>query len=356
MSVKCAIITMTNSNVGNRLQNYATQEVLKKHGLEPITIRNITMLDKKKSVANYAIRMMASLIRRKDFVDTKNKENCFLRFNKNIHFSKLMFNWWFHGWADNFDYYFVGSDQVWNPDYRLTEYDLCMFGNGRKVSFAASLGVDKLEPQATEKVKYALTSFDAISVREDKGKEILSGLTDKRIDVICDPTMLLTQDEWLAVERKPDQLDNEKYILLYFLGEIDEQLNIKINDFADSNKFVIYSLLDKKNPMYETGPSEFIYLIRHSEMIITDSFHASVFSIIFNKPFMVVERVDDKMQRMGSRLDTLLRKFNLENRKYSLGEDIASYFKIENIRMINSILESERSHAMRFLQNAIQKK
>lgn len=198
---KCAIVTINNSNYGNRLQNYAVQYILIQMGYEVTTIKNIGMLDKKKKLSNYILRTMASLIKKSDFVDTKQRELHFKDFNKNINFSKKMFNWLNIKWLDEFDFFIVGSDQVWNPDYRLTEFDLLDFTDKEKISFSASIGVKDLDINSKNKLKKALNTFKAISVRENEGKNLLETITEQPVSVLVDPTMLLTKEEWMAVEK-----------------------------------------------------------------------------------------------------------------------------------------------------------
>ena len=116
-----------------------------------------------------------------------------------------------------------GSDQVWNPKFdRLSDVDLLSFATPeQRISFSASFGISELPENSKEKAKRELEKFKAISVREDRGKEIVEELTERKdVQVLVDPTMLLTSEEWDKVAKKPEQLKTDKYILNYFLGEI----------------------------------------------------------------------------------------------------------------------------------------
>ena len=246
-----------------------------------------------------------------------------------------------------------GSDQVWNPKFdRLSDVDLLSFATlGQRISFSASFGISELPENSKEKAKRELEKFKSISVREDRGKEIVEELTERKdVQVLVDPTMLLTSEEWDKVANKPEQLKTDKYILNYFLGEMSEKRKKEIERIAKENNCEIINILDKNNPFYQTGPCEFLYLEKNAFLICTDSFHSSVFAILYNRPFVVFDR-EDSNEKMNSRLDTLLKKFKLENRWYKdkiTEEQLQVDYKESYI-----ILEEERKKAKEFLENAI---
>ena len=246
-----------------------------------------------------------------------------------------------------------GSDQVWNPKFdRLSDVDLLSFATPeQRISFSASFGISELPENSKEKAKRELEKFKSISVREDRGKEIVEELTERKdVQVLVDPTMLLTSEEWDKVAKKPEQLKTDKYILNYFLGEISEKRKKEIERIAKENNCEIINILDKNSPFYQTGPSEFLYLEKNAFLICTDSFHSSVFAILYNRPFVVFDREDSNV-KMNSRLDTLLKKFKLENRWYKdkiTEEQLKVDYKEPYI-----ILEEERKKAKEFLENAI---
>ncbi len=160
--------------------------------------------------------------------------------------------------------------------------------------------------------------FKEISVREEAGKKIVEDLTGRKdVEVLVDPTMLLTAEEWDNVSNKPEQLKTDKYILNYFLGELSEKRKNEIDRIAKENGCKIINMLDSNSPFYKTGPAEFLYLEKNAFLICTDSFHACVFSILYNRPFIVFEREDNNVS-MNSRIDTLLNKFHLQDRRYNV--------------------------------------
>ena len=188
-------------------------------------------------------------------------------------------------------------------------------------------------------------------MREDAGKQIFEELTDRKdVQVLVDPTMLLPSEEWDKVSKKPKQLKTNKYILNYFLGNISEERNNEINRIAKENNCEIINILDSKSPFYQTGPSEFLYLEKNAFLICTDSFHSCVFAILFNRPFIVFDR-EDSMEKMNSRLETLLNRFKLEDRWYD-NKIKEEQLKIDYTETYN-ILEKERIRAKEFIEKSL---
>ena len=354
---KIGIITICdNDNYGNRLQNYATQEFLKETGLEVETIKNKSFLnDMNKKKLKYYLRKTKNL-----YIDCKtlfNKRTFYFKtFNKSIKFSKK----YYHNWNSNdkkmYDYFVVGSDQVWNPKFaRLKNIDLLSFAEPQKrISFSASFGINVIPKEYTKNIKKELSKFSSISVREERGKEIIEELTGRKdVQVLLDPTMLIETEKWESVIKIPkmlNKLNGKKYILNYFLGNLSESRKKEIERIANENDCEIINILDKKDPFYISGPSEFLYLEKNAFLVCTDSFHSCVFAILFNTPFVVFDR-DDNKEKMNSRLDTLLRRFKLENHWFN--NSIATEQLIENYNKINEILETERKKAKKFIQDAL---
>lgn len=350
---KIGLVTINNSNYGNRLQNYAVQEELKKLENNPVTIKNISLMNKKTNFLNYFLRNIKHIYKRHDFIDKKEREKFFIEFNKNIHFSKNTFNWFKLKDIKEYDFFITGSDQVWNPKYgRLTDFDLLTFTIPEKrISYAASFGVSEIGEQYYKKLESELKYFKAISVREESGKKIVENATKRRdVEVLVDPTMLLTSKEWDKVAKKPEQLKTDKYILNYFLGELSEERKKEIQRIADENNCEIINILDKNSPFYETGPSEFLYLEKHAFLICTDSFHSSVFAILYNRPFIVFDR-EDSHEKMNSRLETLLNKFKLNDRWYK-GQITEKHLQVDYTEAYK-ILDIERKKSEDFLKRAL---
>lgn len=338
-----------NDNYGNRLQNYSVQKVLMKYDFYVETILNEPFSNTKK---NYLLRMIKNINNKGKISSNLNRKNNFNLFNKNILFSKNKYNPFKKN--NDYDFYIVGSDQVWNPNIsRLRDADLLStVPSCKRISFSASFGVDYVSEKFSVFLENQLSKFKAISVREDAGKKIINSiLPNKDVQVLVDPTMLLDADEWGNVALKPKMLKHEKFILNYFLGELSSARKKEIERIAKENDCQIINILDKESPFYECGPSEFLWLEKNAFLICTDSFHSSVFAILYNRPFIIFDREQEGVVSMNSRLDTLISKFNLKNRKFegvitdeNLNHDYSEAYKI---------LEIERQKSKDFLERAL---
>lgn len=350
--MKIGIITIIdNNNYGNRLQNYGLESTLKKFNLNVDTIQNETYSNTKKF---FILRQLKKLLNHNDENSNINRKENFAKFNHYLNFSKKK-NAFSH--FSDYDYVVVGSDQVWNPNFgRLREVDLLTnVKPSKRIAYAGSFGISTLPTKYKHKAMREFTKFKAISVRENQGKKIIQELTDRKdIEVVLDPTMLLTANEWNAISKEPEQiklLHGKKYILSYFLGNLSLQRKNEIERIAKENDCEIINLLDNNSPFYSCGPSEFVYLEKNAFLICTDSFHSCVFAILFNKPFVVLKREDDT-ESMNSRIDTLLGTFKLTNR-YST-DIITNELLSCDYTNAMKILEKEKEKSINFLKKALE--
>lgn len=341
---KVGIITMLgNNNCGNRLQNYALQEIIKEKGYEVYTIKNDKFLNAKKKFFKNILRYIWQNIR------CINKGTKFKKFNKNIRFSHNMINIYnCKRFNKKYDYFVVGSDQIWKPTrLRMSYIDLLGFADpNKRIAYAPSFGLNSIEKKYCKSLQEELPKFKAISVREDAGKEIIkkaTGITN--VEVVLDPTLMIESDKWQKLEKKPEIIKKDKFIFTYFLGDEDiEKLKLKFNN--SEYQFINFY-------KYNFGPQEFLYLIHHAELILTDSFHACAFSIIFNKNFYIFDRKQTVTNNnMNSRIDTLSRIFLLDDRRINSINSI-DISKTINYNKINKILEKERKKSEEFLKKAL---
>lgn len=306
-----------NENYGNRLQAYALQQMICDCFVDTVGMKN------KQRSAN----TIQNLFRYSSFAETvtinklfgKQRKVQFLGFNNQfLCLSKKTYWMNLDGMIpkgkDCCDLYCAGSDQVWNPTIgRSGMFNYLGFADyDRTFSYAASFGIDHIPEEYVAGVRKGLEHIKFISVREDAGKcivEELTGRTDVYVHV--DPTMLLTAEEWDKVSKRPKQRLPEKYILTYFLGDVSEERKTVLRNKADELGCELVELMDKNGPYYNNGPSEFLYLIKHAAMVCTDSFHGSVFSFLYERPFVIFDRAGNG-ENMSSRLETLCSKFGLE--------------------------------------------
>lgn len=353
--VKIGIISIyDNDNYGNKLQNYAVQNILESRNFDVETIKN-RMIKKNKYYRYFAKNILNKLmfLHKKDSnyyrfykfleFDNKIKKNDKVIINKKS-FDKII---------NNYDYFIIGSDQVWNPYFGTN--DALKFGdlhnNKKNISFSASFGISEISNEYIDFYKKGLKNMNNISVREEAGKKIVNDLTGRTdVEVLLDPTMLLSDIQWDIVSNKPDFLNNEKYILLYFLGGISiDRMNV-IESYAKNNNLLVIDMIDKKSKYSGIGPSEFLYLEKNAELICTDSFHSCVFGILFKTPFLIYRR-DQEGVSMNSRIETLLNTFKLEDRVYNnvIDDKILSI----DFSKCDKILDKKRKEADKFLDNTL---
>lgn len=260
-----------------------------------------------------------------------------------------------------YDLYIAGSDQIWNPSqpYSLAPYFLSFVLNGgKKISYAASIGILNLTEKEKEDFKRWLQTFDTISVRESSALALLKGLVPgKQIFRMPDPTFLIDRDEWSKVLKEPNI--KQPYVLLYTLGWQKDLIRYCKNISLKLNMpLVVLSLLQKKHGRYiierTAGPQEFLGYIKNADLVITDSFHGTVFSLILGvKNFYSYVA---KSNQRGSRLFELLEQFDLQSHLLSsdLDQDIDSL--IENTLDRSSIKEKlleQKNIGRTFLQSQI---
>lgn len=344
--MKVGIITITdNNNYGNRLQNYALEKVLFDMNVDVKTI-----WDKK-----YAKRTQkAKKIIKGVFFS--NKYPSLKRMKNFEEFSKNFTNIYYHGYNeelnDMFDTFIVGSDQVFTKSHLNKVKFLSEAETNKGIAFSPSFGKSYLEDDEKIFFKKLLPRFKKISVREEAGKDIINNLySDLDVKVLIDPTMLLKSEDWTKIMRRPKKMKSDKFILNYFLGKLSDDRNSEIERIARENNCDIINILDKKSPFYNCGPREFLWLEKNAFLICTDSFHSSVFSIIFKRPFIIFNREQNNMINMNSRLETLIKKFDLKDRLFD--KTIDSKNLNIDYSGVDEKLEFERKQAMDFLMDAM---
>lgn len=361
--MKIGILTIIDyNNYGNRLQNYAMQEVLKSLGNDVVTVKNLyvkqpnkTFVTQFKKLSNFS--KVSGKIRKKFFERKYEKINLrraqnFMNFtNHKIQETTKAY----YGVNDDFsdlkdiDCYVIGSDQVWNYNFsRFSAMDFAAFTEKFKIAYAASFGIYNIPVEKQEIYTTGLNQLDYVSVREDAGKKIVESLSNKKAEVVLDPTLLLKKDQWLGLTQDKPKYQ-KKYIVTYFLNAPSESNRKYITSFAKKHGCEIKSLGKIEDEMWTADPADFVNLFSQADAVFTDSFHACVFSIIFHKQFEVFERNGVK-DSMNSRMDTLLGQLKLEDRWHLTAEKAQN--KIDYAQ-VDLILEKRQAESMKFLTDAL---
>lgn len=296
---KVGIITYMLNNYGAVLQAYALQAYLKKNiNLEVYNINFKTKLHDKqdrifkfsKSLKSDIAMLVFTFLRykglRKRKVSTDEFKKChftltrtYSDYNELISSPPLM------------DVYVTGSDQVFNPSniYRDAFYLNFKSGNAKKVAYAPSFGVNTFNEEFSRSIESLVADFKALSCREKEGADFLSQITGKEVPWLVDPTFLIDAKEWEKLCVRPPI--NEKYIFIYaltgenYLIDIAKKIRNKTGYKILYQRHNIRSFVNVDKVMYDSGPAEFLGFIRNAEILLTDSFHGTVFSTIFDKPF-----------------------------------------------------------------------
>lgn len=318
--MKTAIVTFIRAyNFGAVLQCYALQRAMESVGIEnevldyyPLCFYNDYRLaaNRKWSLSR---RLIRNLTRFLFFPLIYRRIRHFERFisaNINLSMKQFRSNKEIENGRLDYSAYVAGSDQVWNG--KLTDQDpvfflACKGMNGKKFSYAASFGDSNVSGDLRDKYVQALSGWEGYSVREKSGAELLNQLIGVNAEVNCDPTLLLKSSDWLKLtgQRK----HKKPYILVYNVknAEFDRLLSLaeKINSEKEMDIVMIPSVMAGKQLLglparrrgytylSTIGPDDYLTYFHDAEYVISDSFHGTVFSLLFHKPFFVLSRFSD---------------------------------------------------------------
>lgn len=374
------------NNYGSMLQAYATKMILDNNNIpnETIAIENNKDFKKGKrkyylgQLFNYSfIKSKFGMVKLK--VDKKiNKElgkNIAIRNKKYKEFRKefnLSINCTdYKGLreiaSEKYSDVIVGSDQLWLPVNVVADYYTLNWvpDNINKISYATSFGVSKIPKKYNELYNLFLKRINHLSVREESGVKLIKELSELDAKLVCDPTLLLTRNEWEEVATK-ERIIEGKYILCYFLGNniehrkfaerLKEKTGYKIVSLNHADEYVKYSDIFADITPYDIGPKEWINLIKNAEYICTDSFHGTVFSLLFNKVFFNFRRHNSKSKNStNSRLDSLLNIAGVNTERILKGtENIDEVLKYNiDFETVNNNLNQFRNESKEWLLNSL---
>lgn len=382
----CILTQRLYINYGGILQAYALQTVLKRMGHEVVTDR-----DK----AKYPISLIGKLSRfgynlYKRYIVGDKSCNPYLYFFKfcgkyckisptpdSVYLAKFIQDHictinLFEGYptphneiVNEFDVFIVGSDQVWRPTYSYVPTYFLEFTKDmpvKRIAYAASFGVDhcdEYEPEILRRCRISAKRFDAISVREDSGVKLCRDFLGVDAIHLLDPTMLLEKKDYLMLIEEADKNISENLLMCYILDNNPKVSNI-VQILAEKLGLIPLEIIPHhdstiglKNNLRKELPSISTWLagFRDAKFVITDSFHGTVFSIIFNKPFLVIAN----SKRGLTRFSSLLRIFDLEDRIITNMDDICwdDYLSNINYEKVNHIWSIWKSKSMNFLASNI---
>lgn len=375
------------NNYGSLLQAYATKEFFESIGLNCEFIDYKSLKDVKRNKRKYFLKQICR------FEYLKNKvpmfvQKLYLRICKNTYTRNIserykkfdeFRNDFFNvspAFSDlnslaefvdsNYHALIVGSDQLWLPVNIVSGFYSLGFisrkSGIKKISFATSIGQSFIPRDLKVYYQKALLDFDSISVREKKGSDILAELTGRTIEVISDPVFLLPKSKWISLS--DNSLNNcGKYVLCYFLGN-DKKRFIRIKKYCTDNNYELIIISNEERRclsekiadkiVYSASPQEFLGLIKDAELICTDSFHCTAFSIIFDKYFVPFFKYSSKDKYSTNiRIVELLQEFGIEINKIGYGKESLEELIIKCNKRKDDIISDRFCKAKEYLRKAL---
>ena len=344
--MKIRILTFTDgTNYGQRLQNYALQELLASYGNDVYTIKQEHHYSIKHRV-KVAINNIAHI---KQAVIQNKRKNVFDRFNNRYikFYDQLLPENGRGNLAGEFDLFIAGSDQIWNPNSPFVNSNMFMqfAPKQKRATYAASFSVDEIPNNKREEFSRWIGDIDYVSVRELQAVKLVEELSGKKPVLSLDPTLLLDHQRWenIAEEAQSTVEFPDFYMISLFLG----------NDYTDEEKEIAKQtglhLMQFKD--FETAaPDEFLKIIKNASLVLTDSYHVTIFSMLFHRPFIIFQR-KSKGVSMNSRFETLDYYFHLDNRFYENVKKHENYLETLNEELFENSLIRLRKDSTEYLNS-----
>ena len=362
--IKIAVVSCYfKHNYGSMLQAYATQMALDKLGYNNETIdisgfyyeiKNAKILYFIKASLTSDILLskkgMAKNVLIKKFSKGQYAVNSKERAEKFDNFSKKYFRLSrkFYSKTElgeyckkNYSAVLVGSDQLWLPSNIAADYYTLNFvpDTVNTIAYATSFGQSSLPKSSSRRALVFLNKIRHISVREESGQNLVKSLVGRNVPIVCDPTLLFTGDEWLNIQETKAIIEG-KYILCYFLGNnplhrefakrLKQETKCKIVALTHLDEFIKSDEGYADETPYNIDPADFLNLIRNAEFICTDSYHCTLFSILYKRKFFTFRRYTRNTKvSTNSRLDTLFKITGINGRLLNGDESISKCLKIE---------------------------
>ena len=376
---KIGIMTLfNNNNFGAALQAYALQCSIRKYSCECEDIsysRALPKMGNKVRVKRRIIAIKNIVLHPISMLRIRKRKGSFKRFiDENIRYSKRNYNKFdIQESVINYDCFICGSDNIWNKDLLDASFFLDFVPDEmKKVAYAPGMSTTQLTDEQKKVMLPLIKRIDYLSCREKIGCELIERNIGKYVFHAMDPTLLLTSEEWATISEESEINFDGNYLfaLIYgsspakcdFVNSVGSKLNTDVVTVPFATGF--YNKNDLKigtMRIYNAGPIEILRLIKNSQFVITDTFHATVFSILFHKNFVSLRRFKNtKSSKLDQRIDGLLEKVGIEKERIIENlTDIKSAEEILNKEIDYSLVDSRltewREGSTKFLIDALTK-
>lgn len=365
---KIGIITMHRiNNYGSVLQAFALQYIVKKMGFDVqiIDYDYPNSFQYARGVALPKNDWKAKVIKSMFWLHPYNRYDYKFQDFRNCYFRLSPYYKDFdaiHQKAIPYDLYITGSDQVWNPNFTKGDTTFLLDFAGKsanKISYASSFSCTQLGKEYEAAYSELLSQYQAISVREYGGVELVKQLTGKQAVLTVDPTLLLDGNDWRTIAGKQNQY-NKGYILLYVLSysfnpvpyiyDLALYLSKKLNlPIVVLGKHPYLSKYKNVESILDAGPLEFLQLIENAVCVVTSSFHGTAFSVNYKKPvYAVVNNKND-----DDRISSFLSDVSLDKSIISVGTPLETIPLDMHSESSWNILNQKREYSLSYLENAI---
>lgn len=364
---KIGIITFHNSyNCGSMLESYAMQFIIQKIGLFPEII----------NFSNRGQKQLYSIFFKNNSLKNILKNVLLFPYRKKIEFNNFKYETFknnffklskiyneMHELTDiNYSCVVAGSDQIWNVTLLDGDdaYFLPWVKKAKKIAYAPSFGAKNIMNYATNLNKYKnmIKDFDAISIRENNGKKWLKELCNLNAEVLLDPTLLLEKEDYKVLEDNSFNVE-DKYIFFYspgfdykicnFVKKISKKYNLKVIAWSAKHYHIkMINLFGFELPKYES-PSVYLSLIKNAELVMTTSYHGTIFSTIYRKKFITIK--NGGMYGDDDRVSTLLKQIKMEDRLIPYNyDDNYNYLEDIDYKEYEKELKRLRKKSIEFLE------
>ena len=346
-------------NYGAVLQAYALQRFISNNGHQVQVIDYTPKYIRKSYNKSLLTRLVRPILRHHDFKTSNKVFGEFL--NKNVSLTPKRYYTYEELKNDppDLECFIAGSDQIWNCNLENGKDDaffLKFIDNDKiKMSYAASIAMDKIPNDQKDRFKNNLKEFNYISVREKTAVKLLKEIGIKNVERVLDPVYLLERSQWDELADKSSlELNKEKYILAYGFKR-QENLYKYARELATKKGYKLYSIntnfednfLDVDEYYYNATPNDFVNLVRNAQEVVTNSFHGLSFSIIYNKPVHQFKKSGNE----NSRMTDLLEELKMSDRLVNTNNEIID--KKINYSETNEIVQANRSKSIEFLNKSI---